>query len=76
MGKSKEKKKPSISSTLYSKFLWFDMFGESPSFEIDGNGTYNTLIGTVMSIIILFIVIRYGIRKLNIMRQFNDTNFA
>ena len=52
------------------------MFGDSVSFEVDGNGTYNTFIGTIVSIAILFLVIPYGLRKYNIMIQFNDTNFA
>ena len=52
------------------------MFGETPSFEINGEGSYNTLIGTLLSILILIIVIPYGHRKYVIMNEYNDTNFA
>ena len=52
------------------------MFGVTPSFEINGEGSYNTLIGTALSICILIIVLPYGKNKFDIMQDYEDTNFA
>ena len=74
MGKKKEKF--SASKAIYSKFLWLDMFGEPASLEIDGETSFNTFLGALLSIVILIIVVPYGKRKYEIMQEFNDTTFA
>ena len=52
-----------------------DKFGESPAFQIAGRDTYPSLIGTVLTLIILSVVIPFGFNKFIIMRDRDDTNF-
>ena len=63
-------------SGLYSKFLGLDMFAQTASFEIDGEGSYNTTIGALVSILILLLVVPYGHRKYNKMMEFGDTMYS
>ena len=72
----KQKTKPSALSGVYNKFLGLDMFATTASFEIDGEGSYTTCIGAIISILILVFVIPYAARKYDKMVQFGDTSYA
>ena len=73
---AKQKEKPSALSVVYSKFLWFDMFGSAPSFEVDGEGAYNTGCGALISFLILLLVVPYAFIKYTKMVSLGDTNYA
>ena len=52
-----------------------DKFGESPTFQVAGRDTYPSLIGTVLTLIIVMVVIRFGINKFIIMKDRDDTKY-
>ena len=52
-----------------------DKFGETPTFTVNGRDTYSSLIGMVLTLVILGVVIPFGFNKFIIMREYDDTNF-
>ena len=49
------------------------MFGESIAFAIDGKSTYNSVLGTVVSLAILVITMSYGFELLISMLEYQNT---
>ena len=52
-----------------------DKYGESASFNIDGNRTFRSVYGTVISILVLLVAIPYGVNKFVVMQGRDDTSF-
>ena len=55
--------------------MQIDKYGESASFNIAGKSSYPSVYGTLISILILFVVIPCGVNKFFVMRDYEDTNF-
>ena len=54
----------------------FDIFGSSVGFTVkNGDSTYKTCAGFIVTISIYLLVIIYGSTKFNAMWQIEDTNF-
>ena len=56
-------------------FMRVDFFGEKASFHIDGEQSYNSIFGAIISIGIIGTIMAYGINKYKIMKNFEETNF-
>ena len=52
-----------------------DKYGESPSFSIEGNRTFRSIYGTIISILVLSVAIPYGVNKFVVMKGREDTSF-
>ena len=52
------------------------MFGDSAAFEVDGNGEYNTFVGTLISILFFILIVPYGVNKYLVMVEYNNTNYG
>ena len=70
--KSKNNKK-SPASSLYSKFLEIDYFGDSITFQKDGSDKLRTNLGAIISLCIVGIVIAYSMKKFEVMQDYGDT---
>ena len=56
---------------LSKYFKKFDQFGDSVNFNVrDGERTFNTMSGTVISLLIFTLILLYGITKLRIMLDY------
>ena len=53
------KNKKARGSNIGKKFKGIDMFGRSPSFDIDGRSTLNTYTGSLLSIFIVLISLTF-----------------
>ena len=74
MGRRKEKR--SVLSNLQSKLLSIDMFGQAAQFDIEGESTYNTCVGSIASILIFLLVVPYAYKKSILMLEMNDTHYS
>ena len=54
--------------------LSLDQFGESASFQINGSTTYNSLGGSLMTLVILSITLSYAVQRFIVMKAYEDTN--
>ena len=52
-----------------------DKYGERPSLTVAGSETYQSILGTLITIIVLSVVIPFGFNKFLIMRDREDTYF-
>ena len=66
---------------LKTSFRWigerikgFDMYGKTITFTYKGQDQFKTFIGGIVSIILFFVAIIYGVNLLNVMVNRNDTN--
>ena len=71
---SKDKNKGFISRTKKG-LTRFDMFGETPSFTINGRASYNGVCGTCVTLLICSLVLSYGLHRLSIVYTHGDTTF-
>ena len=68
------RKKQSFSTKLLNSILSIDKYGEEISFTVKGKGTYPSLLGAFVSIVILAVIIPYGFNKFTIMQSYGDTS--
>lgn len=52
-----------------------DLFGEQPSLHVDGESSYTSVCGTLISLVIFLTVLGYATQKLLIMNKFEDSNY-
>ena len=52
-----------------------DKYGERASFTVAGSKTFPSVMGTLITVIIISVVIPFGFNKFLIMRDREDTNF-
>ena len=71
MAKSKETLLRKLSRTL----LNFDQLGETASFSVDGNGSYPSILGAVLTFCVCIICLDYGYTKYITMKEFGSTTF-
>ena len=69
------KKDKSLLRKLGASIMSIDKYGESATFSIGGKSSYPSIIGTLISILILFVVVPYGFNKFIIMKDYEDTSF-
>ena len=67
------KSKKSSLSKLGDKIMSADHYGETAKFNINGQESYPSVVGTIISLLIFAVVIAYGLNKFIIMWEFNDT---
>ena len=67
----KNRNKSNIAKTL----LKFDIFGERPELTVDGESSYSTWNGLIVSLVIIAISLKYGFDKFNKMINFDDTSY-
>ena len=58
---------------LSSTFKRIDLFGETVEFQIDGKASYGSLMGAVLSILVLVVTLSYAFKRFNVMTTFGDT---
>ena len=68
------KTKKSFGKKVGKQFKSFDSFGESPTFSIDGGGSFNSYRGAIVSIFISVITLLFAYSRFTIMLEFDDTN--
>ena len=51
-----------------------DLFGQSVSFNVAGQGAVNSWLGTVMSILIAALTLLYAHKRMDLLLSFGDTN--
>ena len=59
---------------LHGLALSIDSFGESATFHINGSSTYNSLGGSLMTLVILSITLSYTVQRFMIMKAHEDTS--
>ena len=59
---------------LGSTFMRIDLFGEKAEFTIDGESSYRSLQGVIISLGIFATVLSYAVNKFSIMIDYGDTN--
>ncbi len=62
-----------LSNRIRRQFLKVDLFGETAQMNIEGQATYTSVSGTIISIGILATVIAYGGKKFTDMADYNDS---
>ena len=63
-------------SSLSKYFKIFDLYGESVGFTIDnGNRKYNSVIGALLSVVVLAAVASQSVEKYDVLRSRGDTNY-
>ena len=70
------KERKTALSRIGGSIMKVDLFGEAPSFEINGQSSHKGCCGTIISIIILGIVLNYGMDKGTIMINNDDTTYV
>ena len=60
---------------LGKKLLYFELFGEQVSFNIDGQKSHRSVIGLIMSLIIFIVVCNFGRKKFDVMIKKEDTRY-
>ena len=70
------KERKTALSKIGDAIMKIDLFGEAPSFEINGQSSHKGCCGTIISIIILGIVVNYGIDKGTVMYNNDDTAYV
>jgi len=53
-----------------------DMFGQSVSFLIDGEATYTTWVGAIVSAVIIGLTLTFASTKFKALRRRTDTTFS
>ena len=71
MGKSR----PISSNRVADTLMRVDLFGEMPSFKIRGKNSYQSMCGTIISVVIFASIAAYGANKFSIMVKYEDTNY-
>ena len=62
--------------TISKYFKIFDLYGESVGFTIDnGNRRYNSVIGALLSVVVLAAVASQSVEKYEVLRSRGDTNY-
>ena len=61
--------------SLFNKITQYDMFGESATFTIEDQATYNGVCGTIISLLITIIVMAYGAHRAIVVYEHGDTAF-
>lgn len=56
----KKKIRPTPCNKCYNKFLEIDMFGEQINFNINGQSHYDTLCGTICTLLVILITVFFG----------------
>ena len=62
-------------SRVLNTFKSIDNFGDSVSFQFNGQNQYNSILGSFITILILMTVSYYGVEKFNSMSNRLDTDF-
>ena len=70
----KNSKKTCFTDKLKSKLLSIDKFGQSVSFEINGDSELKTFKGAILSLILLSLILFYANSKMIILYTRGDTN--
>ena len=52
-----------------------DIFGDQVKFTVDGNETYTSVYGTLVSLVIFAILLPYTVKKFGVMLEREDTRF-
>ena len=73
--RSREQHSKPLLTKISDTIMSVDKYGERASFNIAGKSTYPSILGTLVSIIVLVVVIPYGLNKFLIMKEYGDTNF-
>ena len=73
---NKPKNKASALSGVFKKFLSLDLFTQTPGFEVEGNTSYRTFMGSILSLLIIIIVTPYAAKRYIIMVDHKDTRYA
>ena len=60
---------------LSSLVKQIDTFGDSVAFNIKGNTRYPTWPGAILTVLIYFLIISYGLEKFTTMIYYGDTSF-
>ena len=63
-------------SKLSSNFQNIDLFGQNIQFNENGNGSFTTLFGSLVSALIIVIVVTYSVEKLQILESYGDSNLT
>ena len=71
MGKAKTRKQKKISNL----FKEIDLFGEQIVFQIKGADSYKSVLGAIISVVVITIVLAYGYNKFQIMKNFEGTDY-
>ena len=66
------RKKVSITNLFKS----LDMFGSSVTFNIDGQETVKSYIGSFLSFVLISVTIMYAFTRYQVMINFDDTNYS
>jgi hypothetical protein len=61
---------------LRKSIVKIDLYGEAPSFNIDGDGSYGTVHGAFVSLAMMLLVLLYAYFKWTIMFTYEDTKFT
>ena len=69
------KKKEARGSNLGKRIKGMDMFGSSPSFEIDGRSTLNTYTGSLLSLFIILVSLAFLSSRMQILLNYQDTSY-
>ena len=69
------KKREARGSNLGKRIKGIDMFGSTPSFEIDGRSTLNTYSGSLLSFLIIFISLTFLSSRMQILLNYQDTTY-
>ena len=62
--------------TNRQSLLFIDFFGEQIGFNIEGNGKHKSVIGMIVTLVILSTVGAIGVQKFLVMKDYGDTRHA
>ena len=74
MQSKNRKPKSTVSHRIANLFKKIDFLGEEIGFKIEGSNQYNSILGTVISLIVISFVLRFTIIKYTIMTNVEDTS--
>ena len=54
---------------------FFDKYGESMGFEIDGKGTFPSILGIIISLMVNSVLIGYFYKQFKVVKEYEDTSY-
>ena len=68
-----KKKQKAVSKRCSNSFKDMDMYGEKISLTFKGKETFNTVLGAIVTIVVLVVMILYSMRMLRVMIERTGT---
>ena len=72
----KKKMKRNCPRLCWGTFTKLDMFGEGVNFKVDGEDTYKTPLGAILTTVVFLVMTFYANQKLSVLFDRGDTNYS